>query len=62
MTIIPPRFVCVECLLKEALEKNERLEIVIHGLRRMAESGCSLKQIIDACEAELPEPPPRNGE
>lgn len=48
--------------LKSALEKNERLEVVIHGIRRMAESGCDLKHIIDTCEAEFPEPLPRNGE
>ena len=48
--------------LRAALQANERLEIVIHGIRRMAESGCTLDQIIDVCEAEFPEPPPRNGE
>ena len=41
--------------LKAALETNEHLEIVIHGIRRMAESECDLKSIIDACEAEFPE-------
>jgi hypothetical protein len=48
--------------LRAALRANEHLEIVIHGIRRMAESGCTLAQIIDVCEAEFPEPLPRNGE
>jgi Flp pilus assembly protein TadB len=43
------------CELARLAGRNERLEVVIHGIRRMAESGCSLKDIIDACEAELPE-------
>jgi hypothetical protein len=54
------------------LERIGQLEIVIHALRRMAESGLVastpmvrvevLKGIIDTCEAELPEAMPKNGE
>lgn len=57
-----PRELAQANALKAALETNERLEIVIHAIRRMAESGCELKCIIDACEAEFPEPVPRNRE